>query len=581
MKNIIKFTIAGCLLISGISCSLEEKVYTQLDESYITTAALAESALNGVYRKIAMEDGIYKQNLSMLFAMPTDEAKPEGSSLTDLRLEGSNAYSSSSRYIQMTWQALYSAVYDANYFLEMMERKMEDFSEEDKKSGALYIAECRALRGLLYFELVRWFGHIPLVLSTEESSRPYSEVVQAKPKDVYIQIEKDLKYAVEHLPYATDDTVRKDNSFRFSKGGALGLLAKVYATWAGYPLYETDKWEDAALAAGELVNSGKHSLLPDFEQLWENAGTNTWNPAESLLELSYYSPAATNESSGRVGNFNGVRSSAGGLRGGNHGHNVFFRVCPTFLTDWKDYQNDRRWAISFADYIYTKDGVKNSVEKTYYIDANGNGKNEEEKHTNVTFEMAWHGEEVYPEWNSSWRALYGLHLCVRKWDTEVYVPDDNNLVDNNYTNVNWYLLRYADALLLYAEALNEFHKGPTAEAYAAVNMVRRRAYGKDIYTVSDEADLEEGLSFGEFRQAVRDERGWELAFEGHRRQDLTRWGIYVETVQYTYQHLGSWHDQAYTYYLAGEYTQKDKHELLPIPLREIDLCPKLNQNTGW
>lgn len=560
--------VAGCLALSGISCSLDENVYSQVDETYITDAAMAESLLWGIYKGLSV-DGVYRLNLSMIFALPTDEAKIEGSSLVDVRAEGSNAYGTSSPYVQNTWSALYAAIYNANYFLEMMERKAPSFPEEDQPLCEIYVAEARALRGLLYFELVRWFGNVPLITSTEQSGWDPSKFTQEDPVAVYEFIEKDLTYAIDHLPYAADDDIRKDNSFRISKGGALGLLAKVYATWAGYPVHDTSKWELAVNTAQELILSGRHSLLADFDQLWKNAGNNIWNPSESLIEISYYSPLSTNETSGRVGNFNGVRALSGGLRGGNHGHTAFFRVCPTFLTDWKDAKNDKRWAISYADYQYTSSGKQNMVQKT--VDGVPN--------SNVTFLMAWEG--THPDWNDSWRTLYGLHLFPRKWDTEVYVPDTNNLADNNYTNINWYLLRYADVLLLYAEALNEVHQGPTPEAYEAVNMVRRRGYGLDIATASATADLEEGLSYEEFCQAVRDERSWELAFEGHRRQDLIRWGIYYDTVSATYQHLTTWSDTAPNYYLAGIYTQKNKHELLPIPQREMDLCSQFKQNPGW
>lgn len=568
MKRIIKFMAAGCLALSSISCSLDENVYTQVDETYITDAAMAESLLWGIYKGISV-DGIYRHNLSMIFALPTDEAKIEGSSLVGVRAEGSNAYGTSSIYVQNTWSALYAAIYNANYFLEMMERKAPSFPEEDQSLCEIYVAEARALRGLLYFELVRWFGNVPLVTSTEQSNWDPSKFTQENPVTVYEFIEKDLIYAVNHLPYAADDNIRKDNSFRISKGGALGLLTKVYATWAGYPVRDISKWESAVNTAEELILSRRHSLLSDFDQLWKNAGRNAWNPSESLIEVSYYSPLSTNETSGRVGNFNGVRAQSGGLRGGKHGHNAFFRICPTFLTDWKDAKNDKRWAISYADYQYTTNGKQNMVQKT----VNGI------PNSDVTFLMAWEG--THPDWNDSWRTLYGLHLFPRKWDTEVYVPDANNLADNNYTNINWYLLRYADVLLLYAEALNEVHQGPTYEAYEAVNMVRRRGYGLDIATASATADLESGLSYKEFRQAVRNERSWELAFEGHRRQDLIRWGIYYDTVSETYQHLTTWSDTAPNYYLAGIYTQKNKHELLPIPQREMDLCTQFKQNPGW
>ena len=285
----------------------------------------------------------------------------------------------------------------------------------------------------------------------------------------------------------------------------------------------------AADTAKELIESGQHSLLSDFDQLWKNSGSNTWDPKESLLELSYWSPLTTNESSGRVGNTNGVRCVAGGLRNGNHGHNVFYYFNPTFLTGWKDYNMDKRFAITYADYQYKSTGKEMYCLKT--VDG--------VKDSPVSFLMAWEG--THPDWNESWRTVYSYRLTNRKWDTEIYVPDENYQVDNNYTNVNWYLLRYSDVLLLYAEALNEVSKAPTAEAYEAVNMVRRRGFGLDVNMSSADADLESGLSYEEFQKAVRDERSWELAGEGHRRQDLVRWGIYYETVIDTYSNLGSWY----------------------------------------
>lgn len=72
-------------------------------------------------------------------------------------------------------------------------------------------------------------------------------------------------------------------------GAALGLLSKVYATWAGYPIYDESKWEEAAKTARTLIESGKHALLSDYEQLWKNTCNGVWDPTESLIEISFYS----------------------------------------------------------------------------------------------------------------------------------------------------------------------------------------------------------------------------------------------------------------------------------------------------
>ena len=566
MKRISIFFAVLMMAFASVSCSLDEKVYTQTDESYVTDAAMSETLLMGVYRKLGV-DGIYKQNLPFIFALTTDESKPEGSSLTAHRAEGSNAFNASSSYIEATWKALYSAVYDANYFIELMDRKAATFPEEDQAKCEYYVAEAKALRALLYFELVRWFGNVPLVLSTADSYKAPEEFKQADPNKVYEQIEADLNDAAEVLPYSGDTDLRSNPSFRFSKGAVLGLLTKVYATWAGYPLYAEGKWELAAETAGQVVTSNKHALLTDFVQLWKNSAENIWDPSESLIELSYWSPLATSESSGRVGNINGVRGNQGCLRNNAPGHNVFCYYHPTFLANWKDYSLDKRFAVSYADYQYTKNG------KEYYVSKTVNGV----KNTPIPFVMALEAEEKNQE---NWRGTYNYRLTHGKWDTELYVPDSNYNTAANVTNINWYLLRYADLLLLYAEALNEVNQGPTMEAYEAVNMVRRRAFGLDYTVASDVADLDAGLSYEEFQKAIRDERAWELAGEAHRRQDLIRWGIYVDVVKETYNNLGTWHSNAYKYFLGGEYTEKGKHELLPIPQREIDLCG-YTQNPKW
>ena len=560
-----KYIIIALSLLAA-SCSLEEKSYVQADDSNITNAALAENVLLGVYQQMN-SDGVYRLNLSMLFSLPNDLVRGEGNHLTGQRTEAANAFSTSSSYLQDTWAALYKGVYNANAFLETIYGKVQGFSESDQALCAIYIAEARALRALYYFELVRWFNRVPLLTSTSQSYQSYDEYVQSDPVEVYKFIEKDLKYASENLPWADADNIRSDNSFRFSKGAALGLLAKVYATWAGYPLQDRSKWVYAADAAAQVVTSGHHSLLADYDKLWYNSGNNVWDSHESLIELTFWSPLSTTSSCGRVGNFNGVAAVQGSIKGNYH--LAFQRVVPTFIAGWKDYKQDKRWAISFADYEYRAEGrvpiVKTTVEGV--------------PNTPVTFEMAM--DEYTPGWNINWRATYDYRLFPRKWDTEVYVKDDNQISDNNYTNVNWYILRYADVLLLYAEALNEKDGAPSADAYEAVNQVRRRGFGLAVNAASTEADLPAGLTFEEFRKAIRDERAYELAFEGHRRQDLTRWGIYTETILQTYADLAGWHYNAPEYYIGALYTKKGKSELLPIPQREKDLCTRFVQNPGW
>lgn len=551
MKN-LKYYIFTLACILGItSCSLDEVNYTEVEkENYMKDAAEAQNVLLGIYRNM-IDEGMYKYNLSVLFTLPTDIAKCQGSNTDGLRLVPANAYGSNQSDVQLTWASLYAGVYCANDFIELLQTKMQTYDEANYNLAVVYMAEARALRALHYFELLRWFRNIALITSTQQSYLPPSEYTQADPIDIYKFIEDDLKYAIDNLPYAIDDNLRSNSSFRLSKGSVLGLLTKVYATWASE---DETKWENAAQTAKVLVESGKHHLLNDYEQLWKNTCNGIWDPAESLIEISFYTPNSSVNSYGRIGKWNGVQAT--GIRSGRNAGN--WRVIPTFLRDWKKRTEDRRWKISVADYNYTgTNGAKKAIVdgKTFEDVINENAKDADKK-------------------------IYIDGMTPAKWDTELYVSDENYLIDQNYSNINWYVLRYADVLLLYAEALNEWKGNPTPEAYEAINMVRRRGFGMDVNTPNSNTDLA-NLDGTTFRQAVRDERAYELAFEGHRRQDLIRWGIYYDAIQYTQSELLSWCSSLGTLYVCSQYTQKNKHELLPIPLRDMSLLKKFDQNPGW
>lgn len=563
MKKIFAFAF---LVMTAVSCSfVQEKSYTKVGmDEYITSPETAEPVLYGIY-KVMTSPYLYGEYLSMLYDLPNDEAKVRGNSIQGLRTEASNAATTTSTFYQNTWQQLYVGVYRANSFLEQMDEALPSFSEVEKAEGLIQIAEAKCLRALFYFELVRWFGNIPLMKTTAQSEIHPSKLVQAAPEDVYAFIEQDLTEAAAVLPYAVDDNVRSSNAFRFSKGAALGLLARVYVTWAGYPICDTSKWQKAADTAAEVVNSGKHSLLPEFVTLWKNTANNVWAPEESLIEVSFYTNSGSQTTTGMVGKFNGVYAPTGSIRSNYAGGYVTPQ--PSFIWYWENRDEDLRCHISYADYYY-KSGVGRIPLTTAVID----------DHTvDVTYEMAM--DNTYPGWNTNWRRVFVDYTFPAKWDTEVYTSDDFIFENVNYSNTNWYIMRYADLLLLYAEALNEVNGGPTAEAYDAVNQVRRRGYGYEV-TYDSPIDLF-SLDQDEFRTAIRKERSYELAFEGQRKQDLIRWGIYYETIVETFNKSSEWHENYPLYCPYIEYTRKGKSEILPIPQREMDLCTKFIQNDGW
>lgn len=132
---------------------------------------------------------------------------------------------------------------------------------------------------------------------------------------------------------------------------------------------------------------------------------------------------------------------------------------------------------------------------------------------------------------------------------------------SNNSGQNLYYIRYADVLLMKAEVENELNNGPTPVAYDAINQVRERAGLPPL----------SGLDYDSFTEAVRKERAIELSFEGHRRYDLIRWGIYVETVRNTTEPNMA----------VPRANIQDFHTLMPVPQRERDLNPALTQNPGY
>lgn len=580
MKKFIYYIgfLALCLLPAA--CSLEEESSTEVEKNkYMNDAKEAQDVLLGVYRS-TIEEGMYGYHLSIYFSMGTDISQVEGSSTENFRILPTNAYPTSQAEVQNSWSSLYSGIYNANDFLERISVKMESYTAADKRLATIYIAEARALRALYYFELVRRWGNIPLMTSTAMSNQHPSTLVQADPVDVYKFIEEDLLYACDILPYAKDPDYRSNKDYRFSKGAALGLLAKVYATWAGYPIQDTSKWEAAAKTARILIESGKHDLLNDYAQLWKNTCNGIWDPTESLIEISFYSPTYSGGSDpvGRIGKWNGVKTTTNAGRSGSCAANM--QVVHSFVLDWRaeaepnpenGVSPDRRQNLSIANYKHGHNDKNGTIYLgDYYLAASIPA---DDAATAL-------GKDLDPEKAQKAKQTY----TPAKWDIDRYM-ENIPFINNDKSTVNWYVLRYADVLLLYAEALNEWKGGPTTDAYAAINKVRKRGYTNSEGKINNGYALKGGMDQAEFRKAVQRERAYELAFEGHRRLDLVRWGIYYETIQETYNKLIEWWiptaDNPKPNYVVYDYTEKGKHELMPIPQREMDLCTQFNPNPKW
>ncbi len=388
------------------------------------------------------------------------------------------------------WSSAYGAIQRANIAIERIPGISMD--ESLKQS---YIGEARFIRALQYFNLVRFFGDVPVV-TNEITSLEGLEVPRAPLSEVYRLIEEDLKAAETSLPVSYTGI----QTGRATRGAAKGLLSKVYLTQAGADA-DSPYWQQAAAKAREVMDMGIYDLWDDFEDVFS---TQNRGGKESLFEVMYLTDVAGN-------NFTTGYAPRGAAIVPGTGSGIL-RVSKD-LYDRYDAKDIRKAAFFLTSYLHPVTGQQVSLS----ID------------------------DPDPA------------IAISFWK----LPDLASTTSGG-GGTSFPVLRYADILLLYAEASNEATNGPGAEAYAALNKVRERA-GLDGLS---------GLTKAAFREAVLEERRRELCFEGHRWFDLVRTNRLIDAVKSENS-------------FARNATIQPYHVLYPIPQREMDANAALRQNDGY
>ncbi|GAB2787288.1 RagB/SusD family nutrient uptake outer membrane protein [Rhabdobacter roseus] len=344
-----------------------------------------------------------------------------------------------------------------------------------------YVAEVTFLRALMYFNLVRIFGDVPLVLKeTSDVTEGYS-YGRNPAAEVYQQIEQDLLAAEQKLPasYAGVEIGRA------TSGAAKGLLAKVYLT--------QKKWDLAAAKTKEVLDAGQYDLLTNYADIYR---INNKNNRESLFEVQY--------------------------KKGGYGLGSPF---------------NNRFAPRLSGVVVTTIGA-------------GGG------HNHPTAEMiaAYEPEDKRKEPSlalgyTSGSSFVAIPYVKKYLDPAPFAASD---ADNN-----WPVLRYADVLLMRAEALNEVGYTPNGEAFTLLNRIRTRAG----LAPKTSAELPTQAAF---RLAVENERRFELAFENHRWFDLVRTGRALEVMN------------------SKGFNIQAHQLVLPVPQNQIDINPdRIKQNPGY
>jgi len=451
--------ISAVLLMSSCTKDLELSPISNANTAdFYKTAKDIDNAVIAAYK---FHKQLYSANFSVQSVL--DEIRSDNTTMVQLDVLDRFVKDTGKEWYGWSWDGCYKAIYMCNLAIEKAETVDMDATLKNQ-----YIAEARFLRALVYFELVRNFGDVPLVTATPVSFDAESVQVPRDPAaEIYTQIIADLQFASQNLPVSREG----NNIGRATKGAADGMLGKVYLT--------TGDKTSALESLRAVVSSNQYRLMDTYAEVWD---IDNENNAESLFELQF---KPVTDGSPMQNLFSSI--GAVGVPGGGLGYNL---ATSELVSAFEP--GDERFAITMTE------------------DPNG------------------------------------VYYTIKY--------NDPAMTAGNNSGHNFYILRYADVLLMLAEALGE-----TPESYGYINEIRDRAGLGDI----DES------SAGSFAEKLLHERRVELAFENHRWHDLLRFGVAIPVMNAHFQEIGL------------DITISENDLLMPIPQTAISANPKLEQNPGY
>jgi hypothetical protein len=495
MKTRIILFFSVIILLIGCTDFLKTDPQGQLIEaSFPVSSSDALLATNAIYA--AVRDWYYNSGGYPILDIMSDDAYKGSNKNDQLATVGAYdnfTFNTTGDGLDRWWATLYQGIKWANVVTERVSVIPMDTTLRNR-----YVGEARFLRGLFYFDLVRAWGGVPLVTTTN----PPLHLGKATTQDIYNLIVSDLQYADTHLTKRSE-LISSDRG-RATSGAAEALLARVY-------LFQND-FVNAEKYALKVIQSNEYSLEPRFI---DATGVNGNNGVESIFEVGALGVEDFNGGGAQYANTQGVRGTPNRGWGFNR---------PSIELRKSFEQGDPRLKGTIIDLGDVIDGV--------FIKGDPDPANDPVVTLNQN----------------------GDTINIQCYNRKVWTP-------GNDTPTQWShhrrLIRYADVLLMAAEALNENGKQPEALIY--LNQVRKRARGGNILILPDVAVTDKNL----LRDKIFLERRHELALEGERFWDLVRTGRAATVLG----PLG---------FVPG------KHELLPIHQSEIDISQgSLTQNPNY
>lgn len=423
-------------------------------------------------------------------------------------------------------------------------RAIEGAGNLDDTQKESYIAEMKTLRAYYNFDMYRLFAKFPYI---DENDIPSEVRADRYTREEMLGfIRADLRDAYEKLPET------QEQIGRFNKYVAAAILAKV-------ALYVSD-WAEVEKYAQYVIGSGQYQLYPNFLDMSKPEMNNTY---ESIMAVQFSSANSPSQY-----NFCNCINCTYNFLDAEHTTTAYGNGDDFYLAS-QDLVNAFRTDASGLPYL---DGTQNSEN----IDAADYAGNVDPRldFTLGRIGMPWRGYEYTEHWCRN-LGLYGQYSGKKPYPSPDSPYVETGIVPWGASSLNYIIIRYADVLLMKAEALIEQNKN-IDEARTLINQVRAKAARSvdPSYTPVDINPLKANYAVAEYpaagwsqdyaRRAVRHERRIELAMEGHRWFDLVRWGTAVETVNKYYQ----FEKQFQPYYSNASLSAEDIY--FPVPLSQLE-----------
>ncbi|MCR9066218.1 MAG: RagB/SusD family nutrient uptake outer membrane protein [Cytophagales bacterium] len=516
MKNkykISQFSITLLLVFFLSSCEKDFLDKNPLDsvasQGFWKTKADVETGLAGVYSRLQDNFLGYER---IYFEGLTDNAYSvinfNQRNIFEMTL--GNVSPTTGGAISNMYSSPYKAITSCNVFLENVDKAKDNVSATQLD---IYKAEVRFIRALSYFDLVRLFGEVPLYkkyFTTIDEGR----IAKSSKEEIYALIEEDLNFAISKLP----DTKYAGHAV---KGSAQALLGRVLLT--------QEKWNEAATVLKQVIDGGKFKLANSYHEIFlENGQANPSVNCEIMFSTNY-----------ALGNPQRSSPQPAGYE--------------IEMANWALLQPFK----SFADSYQMADGKM--ANSTALDTANYANRDPRLYMTMKLPGETWKNPNTQVEQVIDNPSLTGF--IMEKYVDLNKVPISGATAPTSHQD--YIHLRYADVLLMYAEAKNEA-SGPDATVYAAIDEVRARPTVNMPPVVKADYSTKESL-----REYIRNERRIELAMEGLRYFDLKRWRIAEEKL----------HGKPTVGSQPMQFLPKNYY--LPLQQSELDRNPNLVQNPNY